>query len=108
MSLAALSPETQINNALRAIDCAESNFAKIAGVVGKSRLAEGLSGQKDFNHCDAEKMLAVLQEMRELRDTSAISPDWKKVDEIREALAARREGKTLISETAREIVSKDS
>jgi hypothetical protein len=105
MSLAALSPETQIGNALRELDCAESNFAKIAGVVGKSRLAEGLAGQKDFERRDAEKMLAVLQEMRELRDASAIPPDWKKVDEIREALAARREGKKIISETSAEIVS---
>jgi len=107
MSLAALSPETQINNALRELDCADSNFAKIAGVVGKSRLAEGLTGQKDFERCDAEKMLAVLREMRELRDASAIPPDWKKVDEIREALAARREGRKLISETAQEM-SKES
>lgn len=98
MSLAAFSPEVQIGNALRELDCAESNFAKIAGVVGKSRLAEGLSGQKDFERRDAEKMLAVLQEMRELRDASAIPPDWKRVDEIREALAARREGKRVIAE----------
>jgi len=107
MSLATLSPEAQIGNGLRELDCAESNFAKIAGVVGKSRLAESLSGQKDFNLRDAEKMLEVLQEMRELRDTSATPPDWKKVDEIREALAARREGKKLISETAQEM-SKES
>ena len=103
MSLAALSPEAQIGNALRnEFDCAESNFAKIAGVVGKSRLAEGLSGQKDFDRCDAEKMLAVLQEMRELRDASPTPPDWKKVDEIREALAARREWKRMQAEVISE------
>lgn len=93
--LATLSPEAQIGNALRELGCAESNFAKIAGVVGKSRLAEGLSGLPGthFSQRDAEKMLLVIQEMRELRDASAIPPDWKQVDEIRAALTARREAR---------------
>ena len=104
MSLASFSPEVQISNGLRELGCAESNFAKIAGVVGKSRLAEGLAGQKDFDRDDAEKMLVVIQKMRELRDTSAVPPDWKDVDRIREALEERRIATRVVAEVAQEIV----
>jgi predicted TIM-barrel fold metal-dependent hydrolase len=89
--LAGLSPEAKIKNELRELYCAESNFAKISGVVGKTRLAEGLAGQKDFDRHDAERMLEVLQEMRELQTAVGDAPiDWSRVDKVLTALVMRR------------------
>lgn len=61
-------------------------------------MAQGLAGQKDFDQPDAEKMLAVLAEMTELRDLSQSPPDWKQTDEIRKALDERRAVKKLVRE----------
>ena len=89
--LATHSPEAKIKNGLRLLNCADYNFAKIAGVVGKSRLAEGLSGQKHFDREDAEKMLNVLAEMNELQAAVGDIPiDWSRSDKIIVALTMRR------------------
>lgn len=104
MALAAYSPEAQLGNGLRELNCADTNFAKIAGVCGKSRLIEGLSGLNDFSRHDALEMLRVLAEMKELQAASEVPVDWKNVDAIKEALAARRAGKKLVEEVAQEIV----
>ena len=64
MSLATYSSEMKLKTGLRDLRCAEYNFAKIAGVVSKSRLAQGLSDDllvhKSFETRDAEAMLIVL------------------------------------------------
>lgn len=98
MAVASLSSEAQIANRLRELGCAESNFAVISGVMGKTRLAQGLAGDKDFDRDDAERMLNVLEEMRELRDMLQTPPDWKQTDQIRTALEQRRQVKKLVQE----------
>ena len=91
--LAALSPEVKIKNGLRELNCAEYIFARIAGVVGKTRLAEGLAGQRGFERRDAEKMLEVLQEMQELQAAVGVPIDWSRVDKVQIALTVRRVAK---------------
>jgi hypothetical protein len=93
MALATFSPEAKIKNGLRELNCAESNFANFAGVVGRTRLMEGLAGQKDFERHDAERMLQVLEEMRELQSEIDVPIDWSRVDKISTALAIRRVAK---------------
>src|SRR5260221_9603209 len=98
MSLATYSVEAQIARQLEELGCSSNAFAEISGVVGRTRMAQGLAGQKDFDRADAEKMLAVLAEMAELRDLSQSPIDWKQSDQIRQALAERRAVKRLIRE----------
>jgi hypothetical protein len=94
MALATLSPENRIKTELAKLGCAERNFAVIAGVVGKSRFAEGMAGQKDFEHRDAERILEVLEEMRELQAAVGDVPiDWSRVDRVQTALVVRRVAK---------------
>ena len=94
MSLATYSPEMKIKTGLRSLNCAEYNFAKIAGVVSKSRLAQGLSDDplvhKEFEPHDAEALLNVLTEMRELQNSIDVPIDWSRVDKIAIALTLRR------------------
>ena len=94
------SKEAKISQSLDDLGCAGNNFADIAGVVSKSRLATGLAGN-DFEPEDADRMLEVLGEMRELRDLSQSPPDWKRTDEIRKALEERRAAKKLIQDVKR-------
>jgi len=103
MSLAALSSEVQIARQLDELGCSSNAFAEISGVVGRTRMAQGLSGQKDFEPGDANRMLTVLAEMVELRDLSQSPPDWKQTDEIRKALEERRKTKKLIEDANRLI-----
>ena len=95
MSLATYSSEMKLKTGLRDLRCAEYNFAKIAGVVSKSRLAQGLSDDplvhKTFESRDAEAMLNVLEEMKELQATIGDIPiDWTRVDKITVAPTLRR------------------
>jgi hypothetical protein len=90
MGLAAFSPEMRIRNGLRELNCAESNFAKIAGIVGKTRLIEGLAGENDFDNPTAEKLLAVLNEMKGLQTEIDAPIDWSQVNKIETALLVRR------------------
>jgi hypothetical protein len=97
--LATLSPEAQIKTGLIRLNCAESNFAKISGVVGKTRLAEGLAGYNSFDRRDADRLLAVLNEMRLLQQeidsfSGSHTPlDWSRVEQIRNVLTIRRVNK---------------
>ena len=94
MSLATHSPEMKIKTGLRSLNCAEHNFAKIAGVVSKSRLAQGLSDDllvhKSFETRDAEPMLGVLEEVKELQAAIDVPIDWTRTDKIIVALTMRR------------------
>jgi|SRR5262249_19961136 len=90
MGLATYSPEGRIKNGLRELNCAESNFAKIAAIVGKTRLMEGLAGENDFDNSTAEQLLSVLNEMKELQAEIDAPLDWSKVDRIQTALVVRR------------------
>jgi hypothetical protein len=104
MPLAALSNEAKIANQLDELGCSSNAFAEISGVVGRTRVAQGLAGQKDFEPADADKMLVVLAEMTELRDLSQSPPDWKQTDEIRKALDERRKAKTLTQDVNRFLI----
>jgi hypothetical protein len=96
--LATYSPETLIAQGLEDLGCAGNNFAEISGVMSRSRLAQGLTGQKEFEHHDAQKMLLTLEEMRELRDFLQTPPDWKQTEAIRAALEQRRQVRKMVKE----------
>jgi hypothetical protein len=100
MSVAALSPEGQIERGLTELGCAGNSFAEIAGIVSKSRFAQGLAGRNDFDQHDAVRMLEVLNEMVELREMSQSPPDWRRTEEIRQALEERRRAKKLVHDTS--------
>jgi hypothetical protein len=89
MSLAALSPETKIRSILAALDCKHHHFAEISGVVGKTRFAQGLAGEKDFDQHDAIRMLDVLTRMMELQEAVIAPVNWSKTTKVRDALAVR-------------------
>lgn len=90
------SAESRIKYGLTQLNCAESNFARIARVVGKTRLSEGLAGQNNFDNGDSERMLEILEEMRSLQaDVNDLSHsetpiDWSRVEHISTTLALRR------------------
>ena len=63
MSVATFSVEAQIARQLEELGCSSNAFAELSAIVGRTRMAQGLAGQKDFDQPDAEKMLAVLAEM---------------------------------------------
>jgi hypothetical protein len=91
MALASLSPESRIKAALAELGCAERNFAVIAGVVGKSRFAEGMAGTSNFAHVDAARMLEIVQDMRDLqKSVGIVRIDWRDVELVQLALAVRR------------------
>ncbi len=103
MALASLSPETKIKNALRELNCAESNFAKlVVGIVGKTRIAEALNEepkiQRDFNRGDSERLLEFIQRMRELQNEIDAPLDWSRTDKIGTALATRLANKIGLEE----------
>ena len=103
MSLETYSNESVINRKLQELSCALANFAAISKIVGRTRLTEALTGKRNLAQTDADKLMAILDEMAELQRASAIPLDWTKTDEIHEALQARREGKKFVLETAREL-----
>lgn len=107
MSLATFSAEARIRDGLVELRCPESNFAKICGVVGKTRLAEGLTDPtKSFSPHDAERMLLVIADMKELVALSQGQLDWKDTDAIRTALAERRAAKQLLFEEVNRVVGR--
>ena len=94
--ITANSPEGRIASQLRELGCPESNFAAICGVCGKTRLAQGLSGERSFEPADAEKMLTTLAEMKILQARSQSELDWKQVGTIKQALQELREAKIVL------------
>jgi uncharacterized protein (DUF1015 family) len=92
MAVATLSPEGQMIERLRKLNCAEVNFAHIAtGIVGKTRLAQAFKDStKAFDRATADKLNQRLCHMEELQ--AAISPipiAWERIEEVRSALAIR-------------------
>jgi hypothetical protein len=93
-----LSAEGRIRDQLIEFGCTEHAFVKISGVVGRTRLAQGLSNipaeQKNFEPYDAERMLQVLDEMLELQTAAGGLPiRWEQTDKIVSALVSRRMAK---------------
>ena len=87
--LATFSPESKLKNRLRELNCPPTTFAQIAGLIGKTRLIEGLSG-KAFEPADANRLLEILNEMRSLQSEFDCPIDWSQTDQIQSALVARR------------------
>src|SRR5215813_830312 len=88
--ITSFSPEGRIETGLRELSCAMHNFAKIAGVCGKTRLAEGLAGTNDFDNETAQRLLAVLAEMKQLQSEIDAPLDFSQVEKISAALVIRR------------------
>lgn len=97
MALATHSKEAKIRDGLNELGCAEHNFSEIVGIT-RQRLAQALAGKKHFSDSDAERILKVLSELRELAHLSPTPPDWKRTAEIRATLDAHRQLKQLKKE----------
>ena len=86
-----------IDEKLQNIECPVSNFVPITGgLVGRTRLTEFLRGTVALDPNLVEKLIAVLDEMIELKRTSSFAPNWQDAGNIREQLRCRREIKTAI------------
>lgn len=89
--LATFSPESIIKNRLYLeLNCAESVFAAISGIVSRSRLAQALSGQKPLGETEARLLLGVMDEMKKMQDEMPLPIDWTRVSKIQESLAHKR------------------
>jgi hypothetical protein len=98
--ITALSPEGKIIKGLDELNCSWSSFAKISGIMGRTRLNEALSDipGKALSHQDAVHLLEILEELRELQtavDKShgvhvPIDFSLSRADEIQSALVIRR------------------
>jgi hypothetical protein len=82
---------------LQSIECPVSNFVPITGgLVGRTRLTEFLRGTAMLDSNLVEKLVAVLDELVELKRVSDFAPNWQDTGNIREQLRLRREIKTAI------------
>jgi len=90
MSIAAYNVESQINRILNDLDCAVSNYAAIANRLSGSRVAAALAGTNDFSAPDGEYHLQVAREMQRLATEVNVPVDWRRVEKVREILAARK------------------
>jgi hypothetical protein len=85
-----------IEQKLKQLDCPVSLFVPIAGLVGRTRLTQFLSGTAQLDRNLIEKLIGVLDELIELKSASIIAPDWSDAENIREQLRRRREIKLAI------------
>jgi predicted ArsR family transcriptional regulator len=95
MAVGTLSTEATIRRQLKELNCAENAFAVFNGVVGRTRFFEAMQGKpgKHFSHDDAERMLQVLEEMRELQSEIDLPIDWSQANKVETALVIRRVSK---------------
>jgi hypothetical protein len=97
MAVASLSAERKILDALRGFNCSIRDFAEISGVIGRSRLSEGLNGTpgKNLDQNTMERLFDCLDRMQNLQnaiDKAADAPvmvDWSKTTKIVNALVVR-------------------
>jgi hypothetical protein len=85
-----------IDKKLLDIACPVSLFVPIAGLIGRTRLTQFLQGTAQLDSNLVEKLIAVLDELIELKRVSVIAPNWSDAENIREELRKRREIKTAI------------
>lgn len=74
-----------------------SLFVPICGLIGRTRLTQGLKNN-DLDQNLVNKLVALLDEMVELKRSSLTAPDWSDAVNIREQLRARRELKKVIAD----------
>ena len=79
-----------IDQKLQDLACPASSFAAISGMIGRTRLCDAIQGKKPLDYNLQEKLVALLDEMSELKRTSLIAPDWTDAENIRAQLAHRR------------------
>ncbi len=80
-----------VDKKLQDLACPVTLFVPIAGgLIGRTRLTQGLQGTKPLDHNLVEKLVALLDEMAALKYTSLVAPDWADADGVREQLAQRR------------------
>ena len=80
-----------IDERLQALECPVSLFVPIAGIIGRTRLTQGLQNEKPLDQGTIDKLVQLLDEMAELKRTSAIMPNWSDAESVREMLGKRRE-----------------
>lgn len=85
-----------IDEKLQSIECPVSLFVPIAGLVGRTRLTQFLQGTAQLDSNLVEKLIAVLDELIELKRVSNFAPNWQNTENIRETLRRRREIKAAI------------
>ncbi len=79
-----------IDQKLQDLACPVSLFVPICGLVGRTRLTQAMKGDFTLDRNLEEKLVALLEEMIELKRASLIAPDWADTENIREQLSARR------------------
>jgi hypothetical protein len=97
MAVGALSQEQKILDMLRGFGCSIRDLAEISGMVGRTRLSEGLSGAagKSLDRQTLERLLECLDRMRSLQDAvdevakCPIVIDWSKTGTVVNALVIR-------------------
>ena len=81
---ASLSPEGRLNTGLIEIGCNASTFAKISGVLKKTRLLDGLNGKKEFTREQAAELWRVLIDMILLQNEAGVPIAWERIRSRRE------------------------
>jgi hypothetical protein len=79
-----------IDEKLQSIECPVSLFVPISGLIGRTRLTEFLKGTARLDPSLVDKLVALLDEMAELKRTSLVAPNWQDTENIKEQLAQRR------------------
>ena len=82
-----------IDEQLQQLACPLSLFVPITGgLIGRTRLTAALRnpGDEDLDRNLVDKLVALLDEMAELKRTSLVAPDWSDTVGIREQLKHRR------------------
>jgi hypothetical protein len=82
-----------IDEKLQQLVCPLSLFVPITGgLIGRTRLTAALRnpGDEDLDRNLVDKLVALLDEMAELKRTSLVAPDWSDTLGIREQLKQRR------------------
>ena len=91
---ATFSVEGKIAAALRELDCSANSFVALSKSLG-ARLSlggfsEALSGRgKPFDHETAQRLLEVLERMRDLDAEIGLPLDWSRTERISNALVVR-------------------
>jgi hypothetical protein len=90
---ATFSPENRIEAGLRMFACSGRNLVEIAKSLGVKISHGGFSEQikKSFDRDTAEKLLGVLERMRDLQEAVGDAPvDWSQTERVTRALTIRR------------------
>ncbi|HEY6128219.1 MAG TPA: hypothetical protein VIW23_08565 [Candidatus Acidoferrum sp.] len=86
-----------VDQKLQDIACPVSLFVPICGgIIGRTRLTQALK-HDDLDQNTVDKLVAILDEMAELKSVSLIAPDWSDAVNIQAQLKARRELKHAVA-----------